>query len=98
MKRISSLPKKKAQLELLKTNLISLDEKVAIRTAKPILINDIKGIGTFYSQKLNKGGIRTVDDLLYKCKSEIKIWDMATRLGISIRKLQKWVELAKMVS
>ncbi len=86
---------------MVKANLITPKQYYADEKTKPLIINEIstlKDIGSFHVQKLNEIGILTLGDLLRKCSSEIKLLDLATKLGISVKKLQKWVVLAKEIS
>jgi len=57
---------------------------------KEILITEIKGVGKKTSEKLEKAGIKTVNDLL---SSDTK--NIAEKYGISEKKIEKLKENAK---
>ena len=58
-------------------------------------IIEIEGIGGKFGQKLEKGGIENIEDLIPMSRKEIK--ELAGKTGISEKLLDKWQEHADLM-
>ncbi len=56
-------------------------------------IDDLEGVGEVYAAKLTAAGIKDTDKLLAACKTAKQRADLATRTGISAKRLSKWANM-----
>ncbi len=56
-------------------------------------IDDLEGVGKVYAEKLKAAAIKDTDGLLAACKTAKQRADLATRTGISSKRLGKWANM-----
>jgi len=56
-------------------------------------IEDLEGVGKVYAEKLVAAGIKDTDKLLAACKTAKQRAELATRTGISSKRLGKWANM-----
>ena len=102
MDKIKSLSTFDAELELMRVGLTSPKEYYKrVEKSKEVtnyMINEIEGIGNYYTMHLSKSGILTTNDLLNRCSSDLKLAEFSKEIGISRKSIQKWVNMAELMS
>lgn len=102
MDKIKSLSTFDAELELMRVGLTSPKEYYKrVEKSKEVtnyMINEIEGIGNYYTMHLSESGILTTNDLLNRCSSDLKLAEFSKEIGISRKSIQKWVNMAELMS
>lgn len=100
--KIKSLSTFDAELELMRAGLTSPKEYYKrVEKSKEVtnyIINEIEGIGNYYTMRLSESGILTTNDLLNRCSSDLKLAEFSKEIGISRKSIQKWVNMAELMS